>query len=60
VAIKLGFPEDKKLSTRVLRAVLHALRSRPTIQQFFQMMAQFPMVLKAIYVDGWKHQEKPL
>jgi uncharacterized protein (DUF2267 family) len=24
------------------------------------MMAQFPMVLKAIYVDGWKHQEKPL
>lgn len=59
VARELGFPEDKKLAGRVLRAVLHTLRQRLTIQESFQMLAQFPMMLKAIYVDGWKYSEKP-
>lgn len=59
VAEELGFPEDQQLAERLLRAVLHALRSRLTIQESFQMMAQLPMLLKALYVDGWKYQEKP-
>jgi uncharacterized protein (DUF2267 family) len=60
VAEELGFPEDKDLAGRILRAVLHTLRERLTIQESFQMMAQFPMMLKAIYVDGWKYREKPV
>lgn len=59
VAEELGFPEDHELAERMLRAVLHALRSRLTIQESIQMMAQLPMLLKAIYVDGWKYKEKP-
>lgn len=59
VARELGFPADKKLAGRILRAVLHTLRQRLTIQESFQMMSQFPMLLKAIYVDGWKYTEKP-
>ncbi|MBK6264382.1 DUF2267 domain-containing protein [Marivirga sp. S37H4] len=60
IAEELGFPEDRELAGRVLKAVLHTLRSRLTIQESFQLMAQLPMLLKAIYVDGWKYQEKPL
>lgn len=59
VAEELGFPEDHHLAERMLRAVLHALRSRLTIQESFQMMAQLPMLMKALYVDGWKYREKP-
>ena len=59
VAEELGFPEDRKLATRILRAVLHALRERLTMQESFQLMAQLPMLLKAFYVEGWKYSEKP-
>lgn len=59
VANELGFPENKKLATRLLRATLHTLRDRLTIQESFQLMAQLPMILKAVYVEGWKYQEKP-
>ncbi len=59
VAQELGIPEEHQQAERILRAVLHALRSRLTIQESFQMMAQLPMLLKALYVDGWKYSEKP-
>jgi uncharacterized protein (DUF2267 family) len=59
VAEELGFPDDHQRAERMLRAVLHTLRSRLTIQESFQMMAQLPMLLKALYVDGWKYQQKP-
>lgn len=39
---------------RVLKSVLHALRNRITPQESSQIMAQLPMALKALYVDGWK------
>lgn len=59
IAQELGFPEDLQLASRILRGVLHTLRERLTIQESFQMMAQFPMMLKAVYVDGWKYRTKP-
>lgn len=59
VAIALGFPDDKDLAARLLSAVLHVLRSQLTIEQSFRLMAHFPIILKGIYVDGWKYQEKP-
>jgi uncharacterized protein (DUF2267 family) len=39
---------------RIIRSVLHALRNRLSIEESFQFMAQLPMALKAVYVDGWK------
>ncbi|GAA0893657.1 DUF2267 domain-containing protein [Fulvivirga kasyanovii] len=59
VASELGFPGNKELAGRMLRAVLHTLRARLTIQESFQLMAQLPLVLKGLYVEGWKYQEKP-
>lgn len=39
---------------RVLRAVLHALRNRISPEESLQLIAQLPMALKGLYVDGWK------
>jgi uncharacterized protein (DUF2267 family) len=52
VAGDLEVPRDK--AGRIIRAVLHALRNRLTHEESFQLMAQLPVVLKGVYVDGWK------
>lgn len=44
---------------RVLKAVLHALRNKIPPQESLQLIAQFPMLIKAIYGDGWTMREKP-
>lgn len=53
LAIRLGDEKDRDRAARVLRSVLHALRNRLSIEESFQLMAQLPMAIKAIYVDGW-------
>lgn len=42
---------------RIVRAVLHALRNRLSHEESFQLMAQLPMALKGVYVDGWKYNK---
>lgn len=43
---------------RILCSVLHALRDHLTLNENFQFMAQLPMSLKAIYVNGWSPGKK--
>ncbi|WP_026260349.1 DUF2267 domain-containing protein [Segetibacter koreensis] len=49
--------DDLKVSRdkagRILRAVLHALRNRLTVEESLQLLSQLPMALKSVYVDGW-------
>lgn len=45
---------DSDKAGRMTRSVLRALRHRLTIEESFHLLAQLPMALKAIYVDGWK------
>jgi uncharacterized protein (DUF2267 family) len=49
--------EEMKISAdkagRILRAVLFALRSRISIDESLQIVAQLPLVLKGVYVDEW-------
>lgn len=52
LASDLGVPRDQ--AARILRSVLHALRNRITLDENFDLLAQLPLVLKAVYVDGWK------
>lgn len=52
VADELDAPRAR--SGRVIRSVLHALRNRLTHEESFHLLAQLPMVLKGVYVDGWK------
>lgn len=46
--------DDIPRSVRVLRSVLHALRDNLPVEVSLQFMAQLPMVVKALYVEGWK------
>lgn len=58
VAEDLKMPRDK--AGRIIRAVLHALRNRISHEESFQLMAQLPLALKAVYVDGWNFsKERP-
>jgi len=59
VAEKLGEPENKDKAFRVTKSVLHALRNRLYPGEFVQLLAQLPMCIKAVAVDGWHFQEKP-
>ncbi len=52
VAEDLKVPKEK--AGRIIRAVLHALRNRISHEESFQLIAQLPMALKGVYVDGWK------
>lgn len=39
---------------RIARCVFRALRNHLTIEESFHLLAQLPMAMKAVYVDGWK------
>ena len=51
VTDELNVPRD--MAGRMIRAVLHALRSNLSHEESFQLIAQLPMALKGVYVDGW-------
>ena len=53
IAIEIGEPDNKAKAGRILKAVLHALRSRLTTEESIHMIAQLPILIKGIYVDGW-------
>ncbi len=38
----------------IIRAVFHALRNQLVHEESFQLIAQLPMALKGVFVDGWK------
>jgi uncharacterized protein (DUF2267 family) len=44
-------------AARIVRSVLHALRNRLSHEESFQLLAQLPMALKSVYVDGWKYSD---
>jgi len=51
LAEDMKVPKDK--AGRILRAVLHALRNRLSVDESLQLVAQLPMALKSVYVDQW-------
>jgi uncharacterized protein (DUF2267 family) len=58
LAERLGDPENRDRAGRVLRCVLKSLRNRITIEESLQLVAQLPMAIKAVYVEGWRpHKE---
>lgn len=58
VATELGTPWDTAKGGRILRAVLHAFRDRVPPRESLQLIAQLPMLIKAIYVDGWRMKDE--
>ena len=52
-AKELGLPEDVDKAGRILIVVLHGLRTMVSTEESLQFIAQLPMFLKAVYVNGW-------
>lgn len=55
----MGFGPDREKAGRVLSAVLHTVRDCIPVNESIQLIAQFPMFLKAVYVNGWSTRKLP-
>jgi uncharacterized protein (DUF2267 family) len=59
VAAELG-DEDRQYAYRALRAVLHALRDRLTVDVAAKLAAQLPTLIRGIYYEDWDPSRTPL
>lgn len=55
---ELMLKEDTEKAGRILSAILHGLRELISTKESVQLIAQFPMFLKAVYVNGWRVKNK--
>jgi uncharacterized protein (DUF2267 family) len=60
VAIELGDDSDRQYAYRVLRAVLHVLRDRLTIDVAAKLGAQLPTLIRGIYYEEWDPSHTPM
>ena len=49
---------DLDKAGRILSSILHGLREIISTEESLQLIAQFPMFLKAVYVNGWSSRKK--
>ena len=55
-----GWPKERRnQSYNALRAVLHALRDRLTVDETAHFAAQLPMLIRGLYYDGWDPSRVP-
>lgn len=59
VAEELG-EEDRQHGYVALRAALHTLRDRLTVEQSAHLSAQLPLVVRGIFFEGWNPAHVPV
>ncbi len=52
--------DDRHHAYLALRATLHALRDRLTVDEAAHLGAQLPMIVRGFYYDGWHPAGKPV
>jgi uncharacterized protein (DUF2267 family) len=58
MGLELG-DDDRHHGYVALRAALHALRDRLTVEQSAHLAAQLPLVLRGLYYEGWSPARVP-
>lgn len=59
-ASQLCLEKDIDKAGRILTSILHALRELIPTEESLQFIAQLPMFIKAVYVNGWSiKRQKP-
>jgi uncharacterized protein (DUF2267 family) len=46
--------DDRAHAGRILRSTFRVLRNHLMFEESLQLLSQLPMVIKAVYVDGWR------
>lgn len=59
MAQELGI-DDRQEAYRVLRAYLHALRDRLSVDEVAQLAAQLPELIRGIYYENWNPSKTPV
>ena len=54
-AKEIDLSEQPEKAGRILSSILHGLRSIISVEESLQFVAQLPMFLKAVYVNGWTY-----
>jgi uncharacterized protein (DUF2267 family) len=52
--------KDERVAYHALRAVLHAIRDRLSVDEVAALGAQLPLLVRGIYYEGWHAAGKPL
>jgi uncharacterized protein (DUF2267 family) len=58
--IAAGLETDRQAAYRVLRAYLHALRDRLTVDEAAQLAAQLPQLVRGIFYEDWDPSRTPI
>jgi uncharacterized protein (DUF2267 family) len=56
---ELGWTDSDR-TYHALRAVLHALRDRLTVEEAANLGAQLPLLLRGCYYEGWRPSRNPV